>query len=173
MSELEELRKAVDEAETRFLAALEDFDEIVLETEPAVGAWSPRDVTGHLADWQSEMLAAARHILGDPKPRGHPIKNAQGYNTAQAALRGTDSWKATIGDFEQIFRETDEFLAELREEQLAAIGPFPWGEVDRLAALLRDMTAHLNEHAGQLEEWRLQRTGVRVDRGHEPSGNPG
>lgn len=167
MSDLDEVRTMIEEARARFLAALEGFPDLVLETEPAVGAWSPRDVTGHITDWQGEMLAAAKHILGDRKPRGHPIKNGQGYNTAQAALRGTDSWQATRGDFDQIFQQTNEFLNDLDEEQLTAIGPYPWGEVGKLQGLLRDMAAHLNEHAEQLESWRLQRTGVRVDRGHE------
>ena len=167
MSDLEEVRAAIDEARTRFLAAVEDFPDIVLETEPSVGAWSSRDVTGHLADWQGEMLAAARHILGGPKPRWHPIKDGQGYNADQAAMRGTDSWQATRGDLDVVFQETGEFLDSLDDEKLTAIGPYPWGEVGRLLGLLRDMAAHLNEHAEQLETWRLQRTGVRVDRGHE------
>jgi hypothetical protein len=167
MSELGDIRAAIAEARTRFLAALADFPDIVLETEPSVGAWSSRDVTGHIADWQSEMLSAARAILGEPKPRWHPIKNGQGYNTAQAALRGTDSWQATRSDFEQIFAQTDAFLDTLDDEKLTAIGPYPWGEVGRLQGLMRDMASHLNEHAEQLETWRLQRTGVRVDRGHD------
>ncbi len=167
MSDLDDIRAAIEEARSRYLAALEDFPDVVLETEPSVGAWSARDVTGHLADWQGEMLAAARHILGEPKPRWHPIKNGQGYNTGQAALRGTDSWQATRGDFDQVFRQTAEFLDGLEEAQLSAIGPYPWGEIGKLIGLLRDMAAHLNEHAEQLETWRLQRTGVRVDRGHE------
>ncbi len=167
MSDLDEVRAAVAEARDRFLAVVDEFPEIVLETEPSVGAWSTRDVTGHLADWQSEMLGAAKAILGEPKPRWHPIKDGQGYNTAQAALRGTDSWQATRGDFVQISAETDVFLTTLDDEKLSAIGPYPWGEVGKLRGLLLDMAAHVNEHAEQLETWRLQRTGVRIDRGHE------
>lgn len=167
MSELDEIQAAIEAARERFLAALEGFPEIVLETEPALGAWSARDVTGHLADWQHEMLGAAKHILGDRQPRGQPIKDGQGYNMTQAALRGTDSWDATRSDFERIFAETAAFLGSLDDGKLAAIGPYPWGEVGRLHGLLRDMAAHLNEHAGELEAWRLQRTGVRIDRGHE------
>jgi len=167
MSDLDEVRATILAARDRFLAVVDEFPEMVLETEPSVGAWSTRDVTGHLADWQSEMLAASKAILGEPKPRWHPIKNGQGYNTAQAALRGTDSWQATRGDFEQIFAETDAFLATLDDEKLNAIGPYPWGEVGKLRGLLLDMAAHTNEHAEQLETWRLQRTGVRIDRGHE------
>lgn len=167
MSELADIQAVIEAARARFLAALEEFPEIVLETEPALGAWSARDVTGHLADWQHEMLGAARHILGGQKPRGQPIKDGQGYNMSQSALRGTDSWEATRTDFDQIFAETATFLEGLDDSQLATIGPYPWGEVGRLQGLLRDMAAHVNGHAEQLEAWRLQRTGVRIDRGHE------
>ncbi len=167
MNDVAGVRADLEAAYSRFLGAVADIPEMTLETEPALGAWSPRDVTGHVADWQSEMLGAAKHILGDRKPRGHPIKNGQGYNTTQAALRGTDSWGTAIGDFQQIFSETFEFLDNLDDAQLNAIGPYPWGEIGKLQGLLRDMQSHMNEHAEQLAAWRLQRTGAYVDRGHE------
>jgi hypothetical protein len=167
MSERDELRAVIDEAQTRFMAAIDDFPDLVLETEPAVGAWSPRDVTGHVVDWQEEALAAARHILGEKKPAWHPIKDGEGYNMTQAAMRGTDSWSAVQRDFANVREQIFAFIDGLDEQQLKAIGPYPWGEIGNLQRLLRDIAGHLDEHAAQLEAWRLHRTGVRVDRGFE------
>jgi uncharacterized damage-inducible protein DinB len=165
MNERDKLRATIDDAHTRFLAAIDDFPEKVLETEPAAGAWSSRDVTGHVVDWELETLAAARHILGEKKPAWHPIKDGQGFNMTQAALRGTDSWAAVRGDFQDARAQMLAFIDELSDEQLKAVGPYPWGEIGNLKRLLIDLAQHLDEHAAQLESWRLQRTGVRVDRG--------
>lgn len=165
MSERDDLRASIDDAHARFLAAIDDFPDKVLETEPAAGAWSPRDVTGHVADWEQETLAAARHILGGKKPAWHPIKDGQGYNMTQAALRGTDSWAAVRGDFQDARAQMLAFIDELSDEQLKAVGPYPWGEIGNLRRLFVDLVQHLEEHAAQLESWRLQRTGARIDRG--------
>ncbi|HEX3723604.1 MAG TPA: DinB family protein [Nitrolancea sp.] len=167
MSEQDELRAVIDAAQNRYLAAIDDFPDLVLETEPAVGAWSPRDVTGHVVDWQQEILAAAKHILGAKKPAWHPIKDGAGYNMTQAAMRGTDSWHAVRQDFVDVREQIFEFIDGLDAQQLKAIGPYPWGEIGDLRRLLYDIASHLDEHAAQLEAWRLKRAGVRLDRGYE------
>ncbi|HET7037688.1 MAG TPA: DinB family protein [Thermomicrobiaceae bacterium] len=163
MADLEELKQAIDAGHERVLAAVEGIPETELETAPAVGSWSAREVDGHLADWEGETLDAAAHILGGPEPRFHPIKDGQGYNSLRAALWGTEPWQVALGDFTQARQRADSFIAGLSPEQLAAIGPFPWGEVGRLGKLLMALTSHLDEHAGQLEAWRLRRSGI-----HEP-----
>ena len=162
MSDRDELRAAIDEAQTRFLAAIDDFPDLVLETEAALGPWSPRDVTGHVVDWQEETLAAAKHILGEKKPVWHPIKDGEGYNMTQAAMRGTDSWPSVRREFMQVREQILDFIDGLDEQQLKAIGPYPWGEIGNLQRLLYDIASHINEHAAQLEAWRLQRTGARI-----------
>jgi len=167
MSERDELRTTIDAAQTRFLALIDDFPELVLETEPAVGSWSVRDVTGHVADWQAETLAAAKHILGEKKPAWHPIRSGSTYNMTQVAMRGTDSWSEVRHDFLDVREQLLAFIDGLSDEQLKAVGPYPWGEIGNVQRLLYDMVKHLNEHAAQLENWRLQRIGVRVDRGIE------
>lgn len=160
-TELSELKAEVARAHERLAAAVEGFDPIVLENEPAVGSWSPRDVAGHLTDWEGEMLAAAEHILGGPKPRHHPIKHGQSYNTMHAALRGADPWRITESDLNAAHERTRAFLDRLAPDQLRAIGPYPWGEVGTLAGLIGHLVSHLDEHTAQIEEWRLSRTGVK------------
>jgi hypothetical protein len=163
--EIEQLRRAVEAAHERIAAVVGDLDAKVLETEPALGAWSSRDVAGHLADWQFETLDAAEHILGGPRPRFQPIKDRSGYNMMRVALRGTDSWDLTWRDFEAAYARALEFLDRLSPEQLGRIGPFPSGEIGSLRNLLkRELAGHLTTHADELDEWRLRRSGVRTDR---------
>lgn len=158
----DELKQEVIRAHARVAAAVAGYDPVVLETEPAVGSWSARDVAGHLADWEREMLDAAEHILGGPKPRHHPIKNGQGYNTTQAALRGTDPWSSSEADLNAARDRAVAFLERVTPEQLRAIGPYPWGEVGTVRRLIEDLIAHLDEHGSQLMEWRLRRGAPKV-----------
>ncbi|WP_083776121.1 DinB family protein [Sphaerobacter thermophilus] len=155
-SEVQRLRAEVVRAHDRFTALVAGIDPVVLETNPAVGSWSVRDVTGHLADWHREMLDAAEHILGGPKPRHHPIKHTQSFNTMSAAVRGTEPWEQVAADLEAARDRALAFLDRLTPEQLGAIGPFPWGEVGRLHRLIEEMVEHVDEHAAQVGEWRLR-----------------
>ncbi len=155
--EIEALRQAIIAAHERFDAAVADLDPAVLETVPAVGAWSPRDVAGHVADWEQEMLDAAEHILGGPAPRGQPIRDEQSYNTLRAALRGADPWERSAADLAAARERALAFLDRLSPSDLDAIGPFPWGEVGRLRRLLAALAEHVDEHAAQLAAWRERR----------------
>ena len=160
MAELDEIKAAIDAGHEQVLAMTQGVPAIELETAPAVGSWSPRDVVGHLADWENEIIDAAEHILGGPKPRFQPIKSGQSFNTMRAALWGAEPWEAALADFERARRRAGAFIDGLTPEQLDAIGPFPWGEVGRLRKLLADLAEHLEEHAAQLEEWWLRRSGI-------------
>jgi hypothetical protein len=164
-SEIEQLRRAIEEAHGRIVAVVGGLEPKVLETEPSLGAWSSRDVAGHLADWLYQTLDAAEHILGGPKPRFHPIKDRSAYNMTEAAARGTDPWDPTWRDFEAAYERALEFVGRSTPAELDAIGPFPSGEIGSLRNLLkRELVGHLTEHANELEEWRLRRSGVRTDR---------
>lgn len=147
-------------AQERVLAAVEGVDPAVLENQPAVGSWSARDIVGHLVDWERESLAAAAHILGGPAPKGQPLGHPQSYNNLRAALWGIEPWEIARADFQQLRRQAAEFVAPLSPEQLDAVGPYPSGKVAPLSGLLEELIRHLQEHAAQLEAWRLRRTGV-------------
>ena len=62
------LRERLMRAHADFLAVVEGVGTSVLECEAAVGEWSARDVASHLADWNEEILLAAEHLLGAPRP---------------------------------------------------------------------------------------------------------
>lgn len=155
-----ELIDEIIAAHQRVDEATAGYDATVLETEPAVGSWSPRDVVGHLAAWEGEVLDGVESLLGSPAPRHHPIKHIQSYNTMQTAVRGTDPWDFAAGDLAAARDRLLARVAQLTPNDLAVRGPFPWGEIGTLEGLLRQQIRHLNEHAGQLEEWRLRRVGI-------------
>lgn len=147
----------------RFDAAVAGFEPVVLENEAITGSWTARDLAGHLADWAWETLGAAEHILGGPKPRGQPFRSRQDFNTMQAALRGTDPWEVAAADLAAMRDRALRFAADLTPEHRRAIGPYPWGEIGTVERLLTRLVAHIDEHAAQIEEWRLRRGGKRPE----------
>ncbi|HLI50224.1 MAG TPA: DinB family protein [Thermomicrobiaceae bacterium] len=157
-----ELTSGLMAAHRRIDAVTAGFEATVLETEPAVGSWSPRDVVGHLAAWEVEILDGIEPLLGGPVPRHHPIRHIQSFNTMQAALRGADPWEVTAGGLDAVRGRLLARVSQLTPEQLALRGPYPWGEIGTLEGLLRRHIRHMNEHAEQLEEWRLRRSGVNL-----------
>lgn len=163
MDEIEEVKALLIAAHERFDAAIEGIDPVALENERAVGVWSPRDVAGHLADWQNEMLRSARHILGGDRPRGHPVRDVEEFNQMNAAVRGAEPWELSKADLDAARENAVSLIESLTPEQLNAVGPFPWGAIGKLRGLVEVMVRHLDEHSAQVEAWRLRRTGARVD----------
>ncbi|HUZ00171.1 MAG TPA: DinB family protein [Thermomicrobiaceae bacterium] len=159
MDELSTLKLGLLEALERFDRAVAGFEPVVLETDPAVGSWSARDVAGHLADWNQEILDAAEHILGGPRPRHQPITHGQSYNTMRVAVRGIDPWQAAAADLQASIERTAALLDRLQPEQLRAVGPYPWGEIGTVEHLIAGLIKHVDEHAAGIEEWRLRRLG--------------
>ena len=76
----DDLRQAVLTQRQRLDRAVADLDRQTLETAPMCGTWSARDIVGHLLDWQTVLLAAARYALGGPRPIDVPIEDGQAFN---------------------------------------------------------------------------------------------
>ena len=161
MNRVERLRSSLNAAHARLAAAVTGVNPVTLENEPAVGVWSARDVVGHLADWGEETLAAAERIARGEKPSDRPITNVASYNVTRSAVRGVDPWDVTWADLEDIQARLLGLLDALRDEQLDAIGQTATGRVTTLAGVIEGLIAHTEEHAAQLEDWRLRRAGVR------------
>lgn len=155
----QELRQEIDDANQRFFAALEEFDDTTLETQPICGVWSARDVAGHLADWDHEIVDAAERLVAgqEPKPR---IPDIDQYNETQSALRGIESWEQTAEDLRAAWARTSEVLGRLSDEDLARIGQLPWGPVEPVERFFHILARHTREHVEEAESWRWRMLGV-------------
>lgn len=155
----QELHQEIDEAHQRFFAALEGFDDTVLETDPVCGVWSARDVAGHLADWHHEIVDAVERLLAgqEPKPR---IRDIDQFNETQSALRGIDSWEQAAEDLRAAWGRSTDALQRLSGDELARIGPMPWGPVEPVERFFRAISDHTREHVEDVESWRWRKLGV-------------
>jgi hypothetical protein len=143
-------------SQDRFRRAVSGFDAAVLETAPAVGVWSVRDLVAHLVARGEEILLAAAHVLGGPPVAHHPITDFEAFNAACAARHRADSWPALQVRFDDLFAGAIAFAGQLSPEQLALPAAYPWGEAGTLDGLLRGIDEHQEEHNEQLEAWRHQ-----------------
>jgi hypothetical protein len=160
MQQDSDLRTAIIDAHERFTRAVEGLDHAVLESEAAVGVWSPRDVAAHLTDWVEEILAAAACCLGGPQPAHHPIADGEAYNQRQAELHQDESWEAVTSRLDLVITDALAFVSRLEPGQEALETYYPWGGGGTLARLLSGIVFHHDEHAAELEGWRERRREV-------------
>lgn len=151
----DELRQAIVTQRQRLDLAVEGLDRQTLETVPICGAWSARDLVGHLLDWQTVLLAAPRFALGGPRPIDVPITDGEVFNAKRAAARLRDRWSETKADFDGSLDDVLSWLDRLTPEQLATPADYPWGEPGgTIAGLLEVIPEHLDEHCAYIEAWR-------------------
>jgi hypothetical protein len=151
----DELRGAIVTQRQRLNIAVTGLDRQTLETAPMCGSWSARDLVGHLLDWQTVLLAAARFALGGPRPIDVPIDDGEAFNTSHASARMRDRWVETKADFDASLEDVLAWLDRLSAEQLATPADYPWGEPGgTVAGLLHVIPEHLDEHCAYIEAWR-------------------
>ena len=153
-----ELAERIRQAHERFLQTVDGVPDDVLEREPAIGTWAPRDVAGHLADWANELILAAECCLGTGlKPEYFPITDGQQYNDDHAALHADESWGAVRATLDATMERAATMAAGLSPDQLASAAEAPWGSETTLERLLLGVCGHHDEHTQEMERWRETR----------------
>ena len=146
-----ELQTALQQSRERFNAAVDGTDPSTLENQAVCGVWSSRDVAGHLADWNDELLAAAEFGTGR-LPEARPlVEDGEAYNTSHAEARKSQSWSEARADLDASFDRVSSVLEDLDEEQLSAAATMPWGVDGTVGEVFADITGHVNEHVANLE----------------------
>jgi hypothetical protein len=151
---VDERRLALERAHNRFRRAVSGLDSPVLETVPAVGVWTVRDLVAHLVDWGEETLLAIDHVLGGPPVQHHPIVDFEAFNAASAARHCAEPWDSLYAKLDDLFRRSLALVERLSPEQLALPVDYPWDDTGTLDGLLRGIDEHQEEHNEQLEAWR-------------------
>jgi hypothetical protein len=149
----------ITEAQLRFTRSVDGVDHEILESEPAVGTWNARDVTGHLDDWAKEMLAALEHVLGGPQPANHPITDGEAFNQEHAAQHMQESFATAFANLDATIDAAADFARRITPEQAELPVAPPWGGAVTVGDLLNSIVNHHNEHAEMLEAWRQSRRG--------------
>ena len=146
-----DLQARVQQARERFDAAAAAMDPASLETQAICGVWTARDVAGHVADWNGELLAAAEYGLGRLSEAPPQIEDGEAYNASHAEARKSQSWAAAKADLDASLERAAALLEDVDDEQLASAAPFPWGGEGQVGEVIADAMAHVDEHVVDLE----------------------
>ena len=143
---------------TKFLALLEGLSEAAVLDKTAFGAWSIKDLVGHVVAWEQRILDAAYHIYDPSLPEVPPLDerdDTDTWNEILAAERAACSWAEVWRDLHQTRQATDKFIARLKPGDWRLRGPYPWpADQGTLAELLVNIAEHDADHWPDLEKWR-------------------
>lgn len=136
-------------------------------TDPGVaGAWSVKDVLGHLAAfdraWGARLRSAAtgvppttQEMFGvDALPEGAESWTEDEENAAIHAHYAPLAPEVVVATWREASHRLEEAVAALSEDDLSTPGRFPWaGDRPLAAAMAGDTFDHAAEHAAGVRVW--------------------
>jgi DinB superfamily len=152
MSSAAELHAMVQQSGARFDAATEGIAPDMLESKAICGVWSARDVAGHLADWNDELLSAAEVGAGQSDEARPLVEDGEAYNTSHAEARASQSWAQAKADLDASMERASALLSGIEEDQLSSAATFPWGGEGRVGDMIAGAMSHVDEHVVDLED---------------------
>ncbi len=150
MATVSELRAGLKQAGERFDAAFEGKEVEELEMVPVCGVWSSRDLVAHLVDWNSLLIAEAKHSLGGDTPHGMLV-DIQEFNDFQSEARLNEPWQVSRAAFHASLDVADQMLATLSEDDLKRESDAVWGVPSSVERSFSGIVNHINEHLDELE----------------------
>ncbi len=125
-------------------------DEALLEPN-VVGAWSLKDLQGHITSWEEETLQMVQEQLAGQQPNFQP-HIVDEWNAAQVERRRP----IPLGQVQATFHSTHQRLMELTSQLPEDL----FLEMTRVRlALEADCWGHYREHRRQVDTWRHARLG--------------
>jgi uncharacterized peroxidase-related enzyme len=161
--DLKTLQHALARHQADFWLALEGLDEPDLLDKGAVGEWSIKDVTSHIADWEELILLAARHIY-DLSLTEAPVLGSgfDEINNIIQTRRAGAAWQTERKRLRAIQLELEEFVAQLTPGDGALRGPYPWpNDQGTLTELITHAIEHYTDHLSDITHWRSQKLSER------------
>ena len=131
-----------------FLAALDGIPAERIAEPGVSGAWSVKDLMGHVAVWDAHVVAFAKRVLaGEPRTE----LDWQGLNEREAAARAGRAVAEQRDEMERTHEAMLAFVRGLQPAELRTKGIRPRIRIDTFE--------HYAEHARDIRSWR-QREGV-------------
>jgi hypothetical protein len=148
------LQQRIIETQDLLTQTIAGLDDATLESEPAIGEWTVREIAGHLADWIDEILRAAETALSGGQVN---VVDGEAFNLAGVARHADESWVETRLRLENAISEAIALVSRVEPGQLDLPTTLPWGGAGTLERLLGGVVGHHVEHIEELAEWRAGR----------------
>ncbi|MBI5304070.1 MAG: DinB family protein [Chloroflexi bacterium] len=138
-----------------------DLTEEQITTIPIVGAWTIKDVVGHIAYWEQVIHDHLRESFAEGKP--HPMPPDEGddaINVRESAKRKNWTWMRVRAEFENTRGAFIARVESLSETDLAFTVPNPWWGMTHFYSIAQmieeDALSHANEHLERIRRWNLE-----------------
>ncbi len=133
----------------RLLESLKGLSDEEFQAPNVVGAWSLKDLLGHITSWEEETLQMVQEKLAGGEPNFYPYIIDQ-WNAQQAERKRS----IPLGQVQASFHETHQRLMELTSQLPEDL----FFEMTRVRlALEADCWGHYVEHRRQVDVWRQSR----------------
>ncbi|MBI4338241.1 MAG: DinB family protein [Chloroflexi bacterium] len=142
-TEKQQVLQQLEGSWNRFLAAVQKVPSARMEEQGVIGAWSAKDIMGHISTWEDEAVKGVQLLLeGKPQPR---YGNVDQWNQQAAEQRRALTPKQAAEALRRTHTRTVELLQGLPEQayQQDAVRRF----------LLMETTEHYDEHGADLLRW--------------------
>lgn len=147
----ENILRHLKESWQELTESLEGLSEKELMQPNVCGAWSARDLMGHITIWESEAMLNIPLILeGEPTPKYSSSGGVDAFNARAQA----DKKDYSLTRIKREFRSNHQRFVDY----LSALPDSVFMNNARLAKRIKlDGYAHYDEHAGQIKKWRESR----------------
>jgi hypothetical protein len=119
----------------------------------ALGAWSTKDLVGHLGAFETRFADVLASVLGEPLRTDLTRADPATFNDDQAAIRRDWTVDAVLAELRDANNRVMALAPRIRRDVWAAVGTIPWYgpeyALDDLAVY--SMYGHKREHGPQLE----------------------
>jgi hypothetical protein len=119
---------------------------------PVVGAWTLKDVLGHVVDWEWVSLGVARQMAAGRLPQVDYPVDVDAWNQAHVTARRDQPWETIWADLEAARRALMIFLEEASQADLDRPAPGRWGPVDTAYNWAYACLDHDLEHVADLRK---------------------
>ncbi len=153
------LQHALEACRSSLLTLIDLIPLAQRETLPVTGAWTIRDVCGHIADWDNLVVEGTLAMEKNERISWERQDYGEVWNQFHAAARCDQSWNRVWRDFVDVRGTVVTELAErVLEPDLARMIPSPWGGQMSFFVWLAISCRHDMEHVESLLAWRASQS---------------
>ncbi len=116
------------------------------------GAWTLKDVLGHMADWERVGVEGLRSMARGWSPEVEHIADIDAWNHEHAEARRDQPWEEVWADLQRTREALVEALEGMPQANLARWYRFPWGPQGTAYGWVSVFVDHDREHARGLRD---------------------
>ncbi len=157
-----------DEAIAKLRAARKELQETLVGISEedwarpgAIQKWSLKDLLGHIAAWEGEVLRVIQAFAMQPEPHySYSISDRNDFavwNAEQIEQRKNRTLEQIRSEFEGSRRDLIQIIEGVTDQVLMRPKMTPWSELRTGFELLDEAAAHDLEHAKDVRSWRKKR----------------